>query len=150
MHLLEDPTRKPKRGPAQKALLSGIIRYQCGEAMTAEHSRGIYKCRRPMGTLRHQSVLKEEAEGAVTDSILTALMDGRLDGPEDLGELLEVQAKITANTRKLDAANDLSMDPDLEAWAALTVDRQRDIIKGSFVVSLKDGKGAERVSVEPV
>lgn len=139
-------------------------------------------------------------------------MGGKLDGPEDLGELAEVQSALSVNTRARDAAQDVLMDPDIrdktrakrrvldleaerqrlqderavlvaqraqgsafeefksylsegmendpaadaaavdrvmDAWLELGLERQRALIRGSFVVSVVDGKGAERVRVEP-
>ena len=48
------------------------------------------------------------------------------------------------------AADAAATDRAFVAWGELPVDKRRDIIRGGFLVSLKDGRGADRISVEQI
>ena len=219
--LLKDPSRVPKRGPRTGTLLSGILRCTCGGGMTYVSADRIYKCSKRLGgsTVRHQTIQAGVAEGAVFTAVLEYVRAGDLDAKEEAADITAIQARITENTRQMDAAQDLLMDPDIKdkarakvrvltletelagltaerdaayaaraggsafeefkqhmaevtdlnesiplgdlyglylggaAWVALGLEKQRAIIRGSFVVTVSSGaglRGADRVAVSLV
>lgn len=114
VELLEDPSRKPKRGPRAGSLLSGVLRCRCGAPMTSENGRGLYKCsKQRRGTGPHQSVDMEIADAVVEDVAVEALIKGDLDEPQDLGKLTAINDALKENQRQIDSVTDVLMDPDV-------------------------------------
>ncbi|PZE81085.1 recombinase family protein [Curtobacterium sp. MCBD17_032] len=117
--LLTDPSRRPKPGPKEAALLSGIMRCRCGGTMVRNSYRGKYICTvdtsRTKGdrTGPLQSIRLEVADAVVEDAFLEMAADGALEAPQGDDDLREVQAELDANSRAQDAAQDVLMDPDI-------------------------------------
>lgn len=117
--LLTDPTRRPKPGPKESALLSGIMRCRCGGTMVRSSYRGKYFCTVDTSRTKgdrsgpHQSIRMEVADAVVEDAFMQLVSDGALEPADEAEDIVAVQADLDANTRAQDAAQDVLMDPDI-------------------------------------
>jgi DNA invertase Pin-like site-specific DNA recombinase len=117
--LLTDPSRRPKPGPKESALLSGIMRCRCGGTMVRNSYRGKYSCTVDTSRTKgdrsgpHQSIRLEVADAVVEDAFLDYVSSGTLEPAEGTEDLMAVQADLDTNTRAQDAAQDVLMDPDI-------------------------------------
>lgn len=112
--LLLDPSRAPKRGPKERALLSGIITCRCGATMTAQHAeaRPLYKCTRRLPGPNHQSIAMHAADEGVIDAVLSHITKGALRLTDDT-DLTRFQAELAENARHRKEVMAVLMDPDI-------------------------------------